>query len=248
MLPDPYWSDDAVTLYLGDCRQILPMLKADCIITDPPYGETSLEWDQWPAGWPALASMAARSMWCFGSLRMLMDRAAEFSVWRLSHDVVWQKHNATGPDSDRFRRVHEMVTHWYQGAWKNIYRKPQRITTGVTERGRVVKQGAKTIAHRGNYVTGSWLDDGTRLMTSVIAARSMHRNGGIHPTEKPEAIVTPLIEYAVPQGGIVLDCFAGSGVVLDVSRKTGRRAIGIEINESYCRGIVKRLSQQKLAV
>jgi DNA modification methylase len=38
MTLDPYYSDDSVTIYHGDCRDILPKLTADAVIMDPPYG------------------------------------------------------------------------------------------------------------------------------------------------------------------------------------------------------------------
>lgn len=253
---EPYFDDGTVTLYLGDCREVLPELNiaADAIVTDPPYGETSLEWDRWPVGWLASARSVSSSMWCFGGLRMFMAHAGEFATsgWRLSHDVVgededvdvvWKKHNPSGPNADRFRRIHEQAAFFYGGRWSTIYREPQRVFSGVREPDRVVKQGAKESAQRGSYRTGSWRDDGTRLLTSVIPARSMHRRGAIHPTEKPVELLDPLIRYSCPPSGLILDLFAGSGSTLDAARRAGRRAIGIEGFEPYAEAAAKRLSR-----
>lgn len=256
----PYWEDQeaGLTLYVGDCREILPELglQADLVVADPPYEETSHKWDRWPTGWLDTAATAARSMWCFGGLRMFMRYAPEFAAagWHLSHDtigkddsddieIVWEKHNASGPNNDRFRRIHEQAGFFYRGQWRDIHREPQRITTGVIERGRIVKQGAKDIGHRGEYATGSWTDNGTRLMTSVIKVRSMHRNGGIHPTEKPVPLLLPLIRYACPPGGTLLDPFGGSCSTLLAARQLGLRAIAIEGHAPHAEAAAARLSQ-----
>jgi site-specific DNA-methyltransferase (adenine-specific) len=68
----------------------------------------------------------------------------------------------------------------------------------------------------------------------------------LHPTEKPIGILDPLIRYACPTGGLVLDPFAGSGSTLDAARQAGRRAIGIEGDEKYAEAAAKRLSQSVL--
>lgn len=241
----PYWQDDRLTLYCGDALELLPQLKADAIITDPPYGETSLEWDQWPASWPAAASEAASSMWCFGSLRMFMERAREMTCWKLSQDIIWEKHNGSNPFNDRFRRVHEVAAHFYRGDWQEVYKAPQ-FTNDATAR---TVRRKKRPPQWGDIGSASYSSDdgGPRLMGSVIYARSCH-GSAIHPTQKPEAIIAPLMEYSVPPGGLVLDCFAGSGVVLLAARKTGRRAIGVEKSAERCEAIVERLSQAELAL
>lgn len=64
----------------------------------------------------------------------------------------------------------------------------------------------------------------------------------IHPTEKPLGILAPLIAYACPADGLVVDPFAGSGSTLDAARQSGRRAIGIEAREEYCEAAARRLS------
>jgi site-specific DNA-methyltransferase (adenine-specific) len=247
MTPSPYWTspDGEVTLYHGDCREILPELglQADCLIVDPPYAETSLAWDRWPDGWPTLAAGVASSMWCFGSMRMFLDRRDEFAAWKLSQDVIWEKHNGSSRAADRFRRVHEVATHWYRGKWSDIHHEAQRTTTGVDPRSRVGSSPDVRSPHLGVYKTHtSWTDNGTRLLKSVLQVRSTH-HAAIHPTEKPVDLLVPLIAYACPPGGLVVDPFSGSGSTLDAARQTGRRAIGIEANEAYCEAAVARLEQ-----
>lgn len=248
----PYYEDESVCLYLGDMRKVLPQLdlRPDCIVADPPYGETSLAWDRWPDGWPAVAAEVSASMWCFGSMRMLLARAPEFAAWRLSQDIVWEKNNGSGFTRDRFRRVHEHATHWYGGNWRDIHHEaPRHVPPGGTRSrtkvGEQVRKHRDTQHHLGYISPGTWTDDGTRLITSVIRAANL-RGSAVHPTEKPVGLLDPLIRYACPPGGLVLDPFAGSGSTAVAARLSGRRAVLIEADRAYCDVIVRRLAQDCL--
>lgn len=241
---EPYYSDDLVTLYHGDSREILPTLGSFHVcITDPPYGDTSLEWDRWPTGWPAIVAGHTSSLWCFGSMRMFLDQRDQFSGWRYAQEIVWQKNSGTGFQSDRFKRVHELAVQWYRGDWKDIHKEPPRVVTGAKLKGRTIKRGPT--AHYGKQGEVGWVDEGTRLMHSVIAMRNMHGRA-IHPTEKPTGILEPLINYSCPDGGQVLDVFAGSGSTLAAAKSIGLRAVGIEAHEPYCEAAARRLAQDTL--
>ena len=237
-------------LHCGDFRDVLPAIIAehgepDVVIADPPYEETSLAWDRWPVGWPA--RIPGRSMWCFGSLRMLLERRDEFASWQLSHDVVadeevvvtWEKHNGTGFVTDRFRRVHEFVTHWYRGRWSEIYHQTPRVPK-THDLDKSVHRVAHP-SHTGAIRSGSrYVDDGLRLARSVIKAPSVR--GGIHRTEKPVEVLEQLIVYGCRPGGWVFDPFAGSGSTLVAARNLGLRAIGVEISPDMCARAAERLS------
>jgi site-specific DNA-methyltransferase (adenine-specific) len=244
----PYYEDEQVTLYHGRFEEILPTLDlhADLILTDPPYGETSLGWDRWPDGWPSIAAAYSRSMWCFGSMRMFLDRRAEFTDWKMSQDVVWEKNRGSGFATDRFSRVHEHVVHWYRGEWREIHHETPRVArTGppkhVTRRSSSPHTGA--ISNDVPYV-----DDGLRLHRSVIFHRNLQGTNPINPTQKPIPVLTPLVEYASPRGGVVMDLFAGSCSTLVAARDCGRRAIGFEVREEQCEAAARRLSQQTLDI
>ncbi len=260
----PYFEDGSVTLWLGDMREVIPQqqLTADLIVTDPPYGETSLRWDRWPPGWLATARVSCASMWCFGSLRMFMGNAAEFAAagWKLSQDVIgrnhennpvfgdvttlWVKHNGSGFRTDVFRRVHEWASHWYADAWADTRHEVPTTSDAVAKQVRRKTRPPHMGAH--NNATYTSTDGGPRLMRSVLDVRSMHGRAR-HRTEKPVALLTPMIEYGCPPAGLVLDPFAGSGSTAVAARLTGRRAVLIEQDESECEKTATFLQSDLLA-
>jgi len=246
VIGSPYYQDSHVTLYCGDCREIMPLLpECDAVITDPNYGETSLDWDKWVDGWPALARAKSRQLWCFGSMRMFWDHRDEFEAWKFAQDIVWEKHNGSGSAADRFRRVHELALHFYAGEWGTLYTSPV-MTMDATAR--TLRRKARP-THWGDIGAQSYAseDGGPRLMRSVIPVNSCHGHAE-NETQKPEGIVRPLVEYSVPPGGLLIDMFAGNGTALVVARQQGKRAIGIELREEQCEKAARRLSQCELSI
>lgn len=244
----PYYSDDLVTLYHGKYQDGLEGLTGDAVITDPPYGETSLAWDRWVTGWCDDMQDVAPALWCFGSMRMFMDNMADFAAWKFSHEIIWEKSTGSGPGlKDRFYRVHEIAALFYRGSWNDIHHVTPRVSSNGAPNKTWKSSGkpqSERNAHRGDIGEHpGYLDDGTRLQRSVQLVPST-RGSAVHPTQKPLGIVTPLIEYSVPIGGLVVDPFAGSGTTLLAAKLSGRRAIGFEINEQYAEAAARRLSQQ----
>lgn len=254
-MSDPFFRDDSVTLHLGDCLDVLaslPEAGIDSVVTDPPYGTTSLAWDVPVEGWLPLLERVLKpsgSVWLFGSLRSLAPIVAAADAhtlgpWRFAQDIIWEKHNGSNFHADRFKRVHEQAIQLYREPWGDIFR---AIQTTPGARKKVVRKKERPPHHTGeiNPWTYTSEDGGPLLQRSVIAVRSCH-GSAVHPTQKPEGILRPLIAYSTPPGGIVLDPFAGSCTTGLVARELGCRSVLIEIDPDYAAAGLQRLDQTSL--
>ena len=236
----------SVRLTIGDCREVLRTMadgSVDCVVTDPPYGETSLTWDRTVSGWANEVQRVLKpsgSMWVFGSIQFFMEmaKAGEFDGWSQAQDLVWEKHNGSNSFADRFRRVHEHAVQFYRSTWTGVYKQPL-FTSDATAR--AVRRKTRP-PQWGDISASTYLseDGGPRLMRSVMFCRSEH---GVaeHPTQKPVAVCLPLIEYSCPPGGTVLDPFAGAGTTGIAAKQLGRNAVLIEINPDYVATAERRI-------
>jgi site-specific DNA-methyltransferase (adenine-specific) len=240
--PHPYFDCGYAKLYFGDALQILPWLDGEfaACVTDPPYGDTSLQWDKQVNGWSTLIAdklSAAGSLWCFGSLRFFMT-SREFADWKLAQEIVWEKHNGSSFHADRFKRVHELVVQFYRGVWADVY-KSVVTTPDAVKRATRRKQRPQ---HMGQVGARSYLseDGGPRIARSVIYARSCHGHA-IAPTQKPIEVLRPLIEYSAPPGTWIIDPFCGGGSILIAAASQARLSIGIDNDEQQLERTAKRL-------
>lgn len=93
----------------------------------------------------------------------------------------------------------------------------------------VTKKGNFRLTHPSNL----WTD-------LTIPFWSMPENTD-HPTQKPEKLIAKILLASSNPGDIVFDPFLGSGTTSVVAKKLGRQYVGVEIDETYCCLVEKRL-------
>lgn len=243
----PYYQHGGISIYHGDCCEVasaLPQGCVDTVIADPPYGETSLEWDSWRRSWIDLIGCALKPecpVWVFGSFRMFFEHAQDFKGWSLAQEIIWEKQNGSSFHADRFKRVHELVVQFYQGDWASVYKNP--VKTWGHER-KVTRRKTRP-PHTGGIAGSHYIseDGGPRLMRSVVYSRNCH-GFAEHPTQKPEDIVDILLEYSAGPNALVFSPFLGSGTDLVVAKRRRLRAVGCDTNERFCEISARRLSQE----
>jgi site-specific DNA-methyltransferase (adenine-specific) len=219
----PYYEHAGITIYHGDCREILPQLSGvDLILADPPYGIKErttrasngrgksvsggfrfVESRDWPAVYgddkpfdPAhLLPYPKVILW---GANHYCDRLPGSSHW-----LIWDKREETGSDDNADCEI----------AWSNLPG-PARLHRQLW-RG-ICKRGAENVS----------------IAYSIV-----------HPTQKPLA----LMKWCIQQAGevaAICDPYFGSGTTLRAAKDLGIPAIGIEIEEKYCEIVAKRLSQE----
>lgn len=211
-LPAPYYQDESVTIYHGDCRDILPELpKVDLVLTDPPYG-IAHPTDYADRGRSKLANCRNYPP-VYGD-----DQPFDPSAWLALGTglILWgANHYASRlPDSDG----------WL--VWDK--ERPETLDQSTCEMAWTNCVHGVRIFH--------WLWHG------------MMRRGDeplVHPTQKPVALFKWCLQWP-KDAQTILDPFMGSGTTLVAAQSLGRKSIGIEIEEKYCRIAVERLRQKPL--
>lgn len=225
----PYYSQSGVTIFHGDCREVLPSLPdqcADLVLTDPPYSAVTHEGARGGAGDEVLVDFAPVDDFEIRAYMALMARIASrwlvsFMDWRHVH--LFEK---TPPEGLVFVR---------HGIWVKPNGAPQftgdRPGTGWE---------ALAFLHRADVKLG-WQGGGRH---SVFTHNKLNNNE--HPTQKPESFMRELVSLFTEPADLVVDPFMGSGTTLAAAKARCRRAIGIELEEKYCEIAARRLQQEAL--
>lgn len=238
----PYYEHAGITIYHGDCFDVLPGLSGvDAIITDPPYSSG-------------------------GAFRG--DRMAKTSDKYVNSDTAEYRPEFAGDNRDQ-RSFLAWCALWMNAArqaskpgaviasfidWRQLPTLTDAVQAGGwTWRGVATwskKFGRPNPAGFSNaceYVV--WGTNGPAVERDDYPAgvfESSSKDGARHHiAQKPERVMDWVMRLAAP-GGLVLDPFMGSGTTLRAAKNRGSPAIGIESNEEYCEIAAKRLAQEVL--
>lgn len=216
----PYFEENGITLYHGDCREVLPELPSETIdmaLTDPPYLVSYRgRWDAPHA--PILGD--SESDWVapvFGELwRILKADSLCLSFYGWPHADI------------------------FLSTWKASGFRPVSLIVLVKDR---LGLGQFTRAqHEQAYL----LAKGTPRRPELAPPDVFDWHSPLprlHPNQKPISPTAKLLSAYTMPGQCVVDPFCGSGTTLIAARLEGRRAIGIEIDERFCEATALRLSQ-----
>ncbi len=213
----PYYEDDYVTLFHGDCLDVPGWDGADLLLTDPPYGRN------WRQG----------RMYNRGDARTGIAGDKDTSI----RDAVLERWGR-GKPAIVFGDL--MLQPPAGTKLTAIYAKP--ADAGMRGAISGIRRDAEAI-----YLVGPWragLGGRSSIFTTrspMVGSRSgiSARSGG-HPHAKPLDLLAELIDIAKPE--CIADPFAGSGSVLVAAKQFGKSAIGVEIEEKYCEMAAKRLA------
>jgi site-specific DNA-methyltransferase (adenine-specific) len=245
----PYYSHAGVSIYHGDCREVLaslPPLGADLVVTDPPYG-ISVEGSERrkPKGegtkrldffavdrdWQAM-----RETWRTALMLALGHMAPHASLY------AWVGHRQIGDTVDALDG-RGFSTRFL--VWEKACPMPAAPGTGWPSAAEICVVGYPA---RGRV----WTAPRDAPPRSNVLRADGYRHGQPgkvdHPTQKPLAVVSPLLAFSSRAGDLVLDPFMGSGTTLRAAKDLGRRAVGIELEERHCETAAKRLSQEVFAL
>ncbi len=206
----PFYDRDGITIYCGDCRQILPQIQADVCITDP----------VWPNVHPDLIG-ADDPLGLWESTLPLIH------VKRL---CVW-----LGCQSDpRFMRSIPSELPFLRACYL------RRAVPSYN--GRCLVSGDLL------YCFGEWpvAVRGQKLLPGENSETSRKSRKLPHPSPRSIGHARWVVKWWSSAGETIIDPFAGIGTTLRAAQSFGRRAIGIEIDESYCALAVKLLRQRTL--
>ena len=249
----PYYSDDLVTLYHGDCAEVLRDMDeaVDCVVTSPPYNQLGSRVPGSPTGIHAANGWIADVNTTGYGDDLSEDEYAEWqgevadalaSVVRPGGSFFYN-HKIRYRDSRPLHPI-DLVRSWdgwylrQEIVWdrrKSMVLNARMFPPSDERIYWLIREGAP---HTWNHEYG--------VKNLSVWQMSTPNEVQGHPCPFPEQLVTRCVMATTHPGATVLDPYAGSGTTLIAARALGRRAVGVEVDERYCEVAVQRLAQGTL--
>jgi site-specific DNA-methyltransferase (adenine-specific) len=225
----PYYADDLVTIYHGDCREWSG--RADVLITDPPYG----------VGLVTKTSDYRDSA--------AYDRGESLRASVLYADEADDVRALIAGTIPRLLGLVDRALIFPGPAMLFAYPEPRAIGGAFTAAGAGRSPwGFQRTSPILYYGKDPFLADGKGGRPNGFRDDQPNRESFDHPCPKPIAWMRWAVARASREGETVLDPFMGSGTTLVAAKGLSRRAIGIEIEERYCEIAATRCSQEVLGL
>lgn len=223
---------DGVSLYMGDCRDIVPTLpKVDLVATDPPYLLTS-------GGDPVTARGLGGWLGGYGN-----------SGEVVACDITWDEimslsYGALGTDGDAYFMANDKNVNL---AWNAA------LAAGFSVHNLLVWDKMTVVMNRWymknlEFVLYCWKGRAKMIRdpsSKQLAAIPNVRDDG-HPTVKPVGLFAHYIRNSSDAGQTVLDPFMGIGSSGSAAVSLGRKFVGIEIEQRYFDEACRRISDALL--
>lgn len=250
----PYYDRNGITIYCGECLESMRLLEPpfDAIICDLPYGITACAWDTiipFEPLWENYKRLVKKdgAVVLFGNQPFTSKLVMSNLEW-FKYEWIWKKTLAANFMNAKLKPLqrHENILVFSKGATSNgntnnmIYN-PQ----GLKKVDEPWKRPAKYPSEH-NLVRKSHKLERVIEFSGYpdsILEFSNGNNAVLHPTQKPLSLLENLVRTYTNPGDLILDNCIGSGTTLVAAQNEGRRAVGIEISEEYCRVAVDRLRQ-----
>lgn len=237
-----------IELHLGDTlekMQLVPDGSIDMVLCDLPYGTTACKWD---TVIPFEPLWAAYRRVCKKNAAIVLTASQPFTsalvmsnVRDFKYDWCWRKSNATGHLNAKKRpmRQHEDVLVFSRG---KVGYNPQLFAKPSA---RAAQKSVKTKGSYGDFEEGVFREIPEEMgypRSVVDFSTAFHaREAGLHPTQKPVALMEYLIKTYTNEGETVLDNTMGSGTTGVACQNTNRNFVGIERDEGYFNIARKRM-------
>lgn len=247
-------------LYNDDCFNVLkelPDKSINCVLTDPPYGTTSIEWDKtldFKELWIELKRIMKpkSNIIFFGSQPFSSFVVTSNPKW-FRYELIWNKNKCGSPGLSKIRpqKVHENILIFSNDSgatynpimeegdpYKRQSKSEDGYGTGTNTHGygfgKRLDKNKEGDENKKDGVRYGFENKGTRYPKSILhASRNFSAQQTVHPTQKPTNVLNWLIMTYTNLGDVVLDLTMGSGSTGVSAKLTGRDFIGIEKEKNY---------------